>query len=174
MLPQILYVLQEAGTTVSLKDIITGVDKLGVGKWKSKDDCTRSLAVVHALDQGMELGFIVSGPKRHTYKLGVNYLRYENYHFNNKLRMLSEDFALHGLNKILANMEHIYQSDISDDDSTEYGDAVSYDSDDERTPTPKKKVARKDGNVAKQRKKRTFAAGATPKKFPGRSMYNKR
>uniref|UniRef100_A0A182SLW2 Uncharacterized protein n=1 Tax=Anopheles maculatus TaxID=74869 RepID=A0A182SLW2_9DIPT len=64
-------------------------------------------------------------------------------------------------------MDRYMQSDISDDDSAEQNDSVAYDSDDERTPTPKKKkMIRKGGKISKLRKKRIFAAGVTPKKLP--------
>ncbi|XP_035916636.1 uncharacterized protein LOC118514138 [Anopheles stephensi] len=166
MLPQILYVLQEAGATVSVEEIITKVQELGEGKLAAQDDYTQSLAVMKALDQGVQFGFITSDRRRQTFKLNVNYLRFENYHFNNKLRTLSEEFSLHGITQVFESMERYLQSDISDD-STEYDDSVAYDSDDERTPTPKKKATiSKESKFSKLRKKRIFAAGATPKKLP--------
>uniref|UniRef100_A0A4Y0BPQ0 Uncharacterized protein n=1 Tax=Anopheles funestus TaxID=62324 RepID=A0A4Y0BPQ0_ANOFN len=173
MLPKILYVLQEAGTTVSMEEIMLRVERLDARKSTSEDDCSRLSAFLKALDQGMQFGFIVGDRKRRMYKLGVNYLRFENYKFNIKLRMLSEDIAIHGLHKILSNVENVLQSDVSNDSSDD-GDGAAYDSDDERTPTPKKKIMRNTQNISKQRKKRIFKAGATPKKLPARSKYNKR
>lgn len=149
---------------VSLQDICTRLDELGTAKWKSKDDCSRSGAIFSALDQGIEFGFIVGDNRRRTFKLGVNYFRFENYHFNNKLQMLSDDIAQYGLNKILCNKEHLFQSDISDD-STEFGDEAAYDTDDERTPTPKKKKIKLDETASRGRaKRRTFSGGSTPKR----------
>uniref|UniRef100_A0A182W9W5 Uncharacterized protein n=1 Tax=Anopheles minimus TaxID=112268 RepID=A0A182W9W5_9DIPT len=142
MLPQVLYILQKAGSAISLEEIIARVQQLGEGNWTPKDDRSWPSDVLQALDKGMQFGFIVCDRSRCSYKLGVNYLRVENYHFYNELRVLNGNIALHGLQEALPNMEHRHrsvQSDISDD-SSEFGDSVAYESDDELTPTPKKKI----------------------------------
>ncbi|XP_050079141.1 uncharacterized protein LOC126565984 [Anopheles maculipalpis] len=165
MLPQILYVLYEAGTTVSLEDLISKLQNLDKEAYTTKDIHIQTLSLEDALDKGIRFGFITKDRKRLTFKINVNFLRFENYHFNSKAQMLSEEFSLYGITKVLENMKRYFQSDTSDD-SSEYDDSDAYNSDDEHSPTPKKKaMVRKTDKISKLRKRRIFAAGATPKRL---------